>query len=278
MVWLFSGPSCNLINPPETLPAYVRIDTIGLVGNPAIQGFLSHNIGDAWIIVNNEISLAAYELPAVFPVLAQGETTLSISPGIRRNGFSNGREPYPLYSFYEVQRNLSPLDTVLLQPEVRYLDDVVFALIENFESGNNFTTTLESTGNFDVTSEPEKVFEGNRSGRILLDTEAAQIEIRSSEKVLPDENLRPVYLEIDYRCNQAFEVWVRSVPLFSGTPVNSYVVTVAPKEDWNKIYVYLSEQLGLLDDVVYQVTLKAIRPADIAEGEILLDNIKLVYR
>ncbi len=273
-----SGPSCDVINPPEVIPAYIRIDTILLTGSPGSQGFLSHNISDAWIIVNNETSYAAYELPVVFPVFEQGQTTITVSAGIRRNGISNAREPYPLFQFYEVQRNLAPLDTVVLMPEVRYQDDAVFQLLENFETGNNFTETLESTGSFALVSDPSKVFEGNLSAQILLSADGQRMDIRSSEEVLPDENLRPVYLEIDYRCNQSFEVWVRSIPVFGGAPISSYIISLSPKEDWNKIYVYLTDQLGLLDDAVYQVSIQASKDPEVEEGEILLDNIKLIYR
>jgi len=271
------APSCEIVNPPESLPAYLRIDTIILEGNPSEQGFLSHNITEAWVVINNQISLSAYQLPAVVPVLAEGPTTITISAGIRRNGLSNAREAYPLYGFYSVERTLQPFDTVVINPVVRYQSDIVFALLENFETGNNFAATLESNASFEVINDPAMAFEGNRFARILLE-ENEFLEIRSSEKSLPDVGLAPVYLEIDYRGNQPFEVWVRSVPLFSGTPINSFLVSVAPKEDWNKIYVYFSEQLGQLDNAVYQVSIQAIRDPGVEIGEIYLDNLKLVYR
>lgn len=270
-------PSCELINPPESLPAYLRIDTIILQGNPGEQGFLSHNITEAWVVINNQTSLSAYQLPAVVPVLAEGPTTITINAGIRRNGLSNAREDYPLFEFYEVERTLNPFDTVLISPVVRYESDVVFSLLENFETGNNFSPTLESNASFEVISDPDLAFEGNRCARIQLEEEEF-LEIRSSEKSLPDVGLAPVYLEMDYRGNQPFEVWVRSVPLFSGSPISSFIVSVAPKEDWNKIYVYFSEQLGQLDDAVYQISIQAVRDPGVELGEIYLDNLKLVYR
>ncbi|MBI1193961.1 MAG: hypothetical protein GC205_12445 [Bacteroidetes bacterium] len=271
------APSCELINPPEQLPTYLRIDTIILEGNPGEQGFLSHNISEAWVVINNQLSLSAYQLPAVVPVLAEGPTTITINAGIRRNGLSNSREAYPLYEFYAVERTLQPFDTLQLNPVVRYQNDIVFSLLENFETGNNFAPTLESNASFEVINDPSLAFEGNRCARVLLEG-TEYLEIRSGEKSLPDVGLAPVYLEMDYRCNQPFEVWVRSVPLFSGTPISSFIVSVAPKDDWNKIYVYLSEQLGQLDDAVYQISIQAIRDPGVEVGEIYLDNLKLLYR
>ncbi len=271
-------PACNIINPPEIVPAYIKVDTITLTGNPSTQGFLTHNFGDVWAVLDNEISIAAYELPTVFPVFANGETTITLSPGIRRNGFSNAREAYPMMSFFEVQRNLQPLDTVFLSPSVRYLDDVVFALLENFETGNNFTVSTGSTGSFAITSEPDQIFEGNRSGLISLEGSSQAIELRSTTMVLPDQGGRPVYLELDYRCNLPFDIVVRSTPTGSALPLNSYVVTVAPRADWNKIYIYLTEQLGLQVGALYQVSIQAQGSDSPAQGEILIDNLKILYR
>jgi hypothetical protein len=271
-------PACELINPEEIIPAYIRVDTVLLQGDPSTQGALSHKIGDVWVVSGDVQTLAAYEMPTVFPVFANGPTRIVLQPGIRRNGFSNSREAYPLYTFYDVERNLQPLDTVVLVPEVRYLSDVVFSLIESFETGNNFTLTAESAGEFTVISDPALVFEGNRSALLKLGNPGELTEIRSTERILPSTGQRPVYVEIDYRNNHNIDVWLRTIPV-SGDPFNSYIVTMGPQDNWNKIYVNLTDFIGTVrTDAVYQVVFRTFRDARVENPEILLDNIKLVYR
>ena len=51
-----------------------------------------------------------------------------------------------------------------------------------------------------------------------------------------------VFLELDYKCNQPFDIWLRANQ--SPNFLSSYIVTLAPKEDWNKIYINLSEDNG----------------------------------
>jgi hypothetical protein len=274
--WL--APGCELINPEEIVPAYIRVDTVLLAGDPSTQGALSHNIGDVWVVAGDVQTLAAYEMPTVFPVFANGPTRIVLQPGIRRNGFSNSREAYPLYTFFDVERNLQPLDTVVLVPEVRYLDDVVFSLIENFETGNNFTLVPGSAGGFTVISDPALVFEGNSSALLSLGDPGELSEIRSTERSLPSTGQRPVYVEIDYRNNHNIDVWLRTIPV-SGEPFNSYIVTMGPQENWNKIYINLTDFITTTNPgTVYQVALRTFRDARVENPEILLDNIKLVYR
>ena len=47
--------SCEWIDEPEQIPAYIRIENINVSTTTAEQGSNSHNILDAWIFVDNQL-------------------------------------------------------------------------------------------------------------------------------------------------------------------------------------------------------------------------------
>src|SRR5688500_14664775 len=46
---LLAFPSCNLINPQEDIPSYIRIDSFHLTTDYPIEGSASHFVTDGWV-------------------------------------------------------------------------------------------------------------------------------------------------------------------------------------------------------------------------------------
>ncbi len=88
--------SCYKFDGDQTIPAYLKIDTVLLKTYYPEQGSNSNAIKDVWVYVNDQ-QIGAFELPAMFPVLAMGNQKLEIRPGIKVNGISSTRAPYPFY-------------------------------------------------------------------------------------------------------------------------------------------------------------------------------------
>ncbi|MES2398217.1 MAG: hypothetical protein V4549_19535, partial [Bacteroidota bacterium] len=88
--------SCELYNPAEPIPAYIRIDKIDLATIPG-QGTDSHKITDAWVYIDEQL-IGCFELPATFPVLYEGSHQVKIAPGIKVNGIAATRSPYPFFN------------------------------------------------------------------------------------------------------------------------------------------------------------------------------------
>ena len=87
-----SYSSCDLINPDEQIPSFLRIDSISMAtGNG--EGNPDHNIVDAWVYENEKL-LGIFELPAVIPILVDGEANIRIRGGIKLNGQVGTRIPY----------------------------------------------------------------------------------------------------------------------------------------------------------------------------------------
>ena len=86
-VLLFSFGACTKFEGNQTVPAYLKIDTVFFSTNYSLQGENSHEITDFWIYVDDQ-QIGVFELPAMFPVLAMGKHKLEIRPGIKVNGIS----------------------------------------------------------------------------------------------------------------------------------------------------------------------------------------------
>jgi hypothetical protein len=257
--------SCNLINPVEPTPAYVHIPSIELTTDYVDEGSASHSIVDAWVYVDNQV-VGVFELPAEFPVLETG-SKIQVFPGIKQDGISNTRIPYPFYEVHEQQYSLQPATIDTISPSIRYRSGVMFPLKEDFEIGNDFTE-------MGITSAIGDVFEGDKSGFILLDAGIPDFVASSQPYPLPGNGSR-VFLEMDYRNEGAFNVLLL-VNASSGPDIK-YVITINPKDDWNKIYIDLTSAVSSNPATSYQVVFAGELPQGKSEAAYYWDNIKLVH-
>src|SRR6187399_1229213 len=82
----FSG--CEIINPTEDTPAYLKINNITV--NPARSstenfGSASANVVDAWVYANGK-QIGVFELPATIPILASGPVEITVLSGVYADG------------------------------------------------------------------------------------------------------------------------------------------------------------------------------------------------
>ncbi|MEM9024932.1 MAG: hypothetical protein AAGB22_14400, partial [Bacteroidota bacterium] len=103
MAGLLNLSSCDIINPEEEIPSFLRIDSINLnITNSGIQGAPTENITEAWVFWNSEL-IGVFELPAIIPILAAGQGELQVAAGIQVNGIGAKREIYPFYQAFRNQ-------------------------------------------------------------------------------------------------------------------------------------------------------------------------------
>ena len=72
----FSG--CEIINPKEDTPSYLKINSIPLNTRKSASetyGSNSNNIVDAWVFANGKL-IGSFELPATIPILAEGNVEI----------------------------------------------------------------------------------------------------------------------------------------------------------------------------------------------------------
>jgi len=292
--------SCQKFKGDQTIPAYIRIDSITLQTNYEEEGAPTHNITDAWVYINNE-SIGAYELPAVFPILANGITEVRIDPGIELNGIAGLRSPYPFYQpiiqdveLVEGEEVNLNTDTLFMGNEYvpytmvcKYYQNLKFVWMEDFEDPS---LSLDSTSKSrtDITrTEPANSPEAflatysKYSGLMILGEEKYLIDVATNVGnddgfILPKVG-EFVFLEFDFKNNNYFTTGFYAKEL--SQIVQHPVLNMNPASEWKKIYVNLtpgvSSQIGAID---FNIFFGALKEAAVDEPRILIDNIKLIHR
>jgi len=283
LAFIFIFSACEIINPEETIPSYIRINQIGLETAYG-QGTASQKIVDAWIYVDDEL-IGAFELPATFPVIAEGYHEIIIKPGIELNGIAPTRAIYPFYS--PIIKNINFIkDSIIVLDSLftlttSYYNDAVFPWKnpigqEDFEeSGITIDSTYRSETGITVTS--QDVFEGNHSGLVTLSGTVDFFEAKSIKAFDKPGVGSYVFLELNYKTNNYFTVGIFA-QLTTGANVQHPIFVLNPNNEWNKIYINLTPTINRETQLYeFNIFFGAVLEDDVDKAEIFFDNIKLVH-
>jgi len=262
-------------------PAYLSIDSVGMQTDYVSEGTASHRITTVWTEVNGQ-NQGVYELPALFPVLAEGSLAIRLDAGINENGTSSTRS---IHSFLEPvlsSAEFVPGDTVRLGTlQTRYRANATVLKVEDFEGvGLNLVASSRSDTLLYRTSDSSLVFPfpgepGTQSGVAFLSDADVLFEVLTADAYfLPIA--QPVYLELNY--------WT-DIPLVVGLEIRTSAqtiqvntATINPNTEWNKIYVNLqSEVSGYPGAIDYKVFLGGLNFEGRGAKRVLIDNLKLVF-
>jgi hypothetical protein len=274
------GSGCTLFDEKEPIPSYLYIEPFTVQTDPAEEGTNSAKVTEVWVNVNNDF-LGAYILPALVPVLAEGDAEIVLNAGVRDNGISNTPEIYPFYAPFSEVRNLEPNVVDTIRPFVTYTDAARIPLIEDFEIENHQFQTVRQGPEIELFTDGG--FEG-QSARIHLDTINPAVEIGSNFAYagLTDLDIR-VYLEVNYKSDVPVIFGLAGINAgLPGFGAVNYQVGFTERSDWNKIYFNLSGITAQGQFDAYRVIFfSSIIAADgsliTEEADIWLDNIKLVH-
>lgn len=271
--------SCNLINPDEPIPAYLKGNDI-VVNTTPFQGSSSHKIIDLYVFIDNQAA-GCHPSGSTFPLLYEGEHAFVFSAGISVNGIAAARGIYPFYKSYSTTLTLSPGKITEIYPVFEYTDNAIFKWSENFDnpgSGIGFISTTSAGADlvFLPSGSPE-IFEGNNSGTIQLNNSFPGFDIESSLSfTLPKIN-KAIFLELNYKCTGQFEIGLTANYALSGTQ-RWYAITVNPKSTWNKLYVNLApgtaENTNANDFKLY---LKGSLSEGNSSAVYFFDNLKIIH-
>lgn len=259
--------SCTKEN--DSIPAYVEINTVNLLTDPNF-GESTENISDIWFYVD-DILQGVYEIPVQFPILEQGTKNIRIRAGVKANGISSTRIQYPFYSSYIDTIELNEDESINISPEFTY-NNAYQAIIEDFESsGTIIDSTLNSEIDFSIITEDQL----NYYAYAKIDTPNINFEVSTQDLILPQQGA-PVYLEIDYKCSTEFLVGV--YVNYSQNVEKKDLIWVTSKEDWNKIYINLTQTISeSIGAVSFKVFVNMRRMGDSNSEEISFDNVKILY-
>lgn len=268
----FSFYACNKEKLKAKIPAYIHIDTVFVSSNYATQGSNSNKITDVWLTIDGK-SYGTYPLPATIPINLSGTQHLNIKAGIKANGISNTRKIYPFYTKYLDTLDLKPNEDYTIIPNFSYHSSTKLKWMEDFESaGIDFNYLNTSNIKFSKVSQPE-AFEGGFSGYVKIDQTHPFVEAHSSA-ISHFNRSSPTFLELNYKCSHSFKVGFYYDKLVPNNQIS--VLTITPKDKWNKIYVDLSNAISRYPYSKIYIFIGAKLNSGETEAEIYLDNIKLV--
>ncbi len=278
---------CYKISGNQTIPAYISIDDFNLNTYYPEQGSSSSEITDVWVYLNDDL-LGIYEFPdnrpMIFPVLAEGKNKLEIRPGIKLNGISSTRVPYPFYKpvifedFDFIPGTTQSLGTLTTE----YYAGTKFAWLEDFEQANislsDFGDTI--TERTQPENNPAAFLTANSrySGEITLTNERDQYGSTSFNAFEVQKAGTYTMLEMNFKIDNFLQV---GVVIFDDVydVVEKDLVILNHTDEWKKIYINLGSNLSLYPTYEsYKVIFRAGLEEENSSGKIFIDNIKVVYR
>lgn len=274
----FSG--CDAINPKEEIPAYIHIDSIVLNDGPNNpSGTISHDIQDAWVLSDDQF-IGVFELPATIPILQEGPQDIVVRAGIKNNGISNTRAPYPFYDTIKLERTLEPKKVDSLGTlNTRYIGPANFRWVERFEDTGNITlrNNENATVPFELTSDPEEVFNGKYSLKADFEEQGDFFEVKLLERqAMQLSAARNIYLEVNFNTAVEIKVGIIAIAPNGNTTQRSKVVLNETNGEWNKIYINLLRNIQRFPkDHRFQVFFGRVKRSA-GPAKAYLDNIKLI--
>ncbi len=265
--------SCEIINPGEDVPSYIRVESISLVTDSVTQGSASNKITDVWLYVDDQ-PLGVYEMPVSIPVLAGGTHYISVRAGIIVNGIAATRVYYPFYTFYNDTINLIRGSVTTISPVVHYFSGTIFALEESFSGpGYDIVRSTASDTTYQVINN-QNSFEGG-TGAAYLDASHPVFECEPFDSLQLPMN-SPVYMELNYKSNTDFSVSMRAIT--SQLTYNIFVLNIRATTEWKKIYINLTDWLALYPGAYgYKPYIHLERNSDVGDAQLFFDNFKVVH-
>lgn len=268
--------SCDLFDSTDRLPQTININSVDVTSNLE-QGSDSHNINYVWIFSEGN-SLGTFELPVSAPFVQEenGPVELEYNAGVKRNGFISEIVLYPFYERIVETVNYEEGSTYEPNLTFKYKDNIQFRLIEGFENNHVFTRDADNNTATKLELSTDNPRDGIYCGLMEVDTSQSEIEV-SSQFFMQDipANGSAVYLEMDYRNDVEFEVGL--IGGGESLSFKNYYIVLTPKEDWNKIYLNITDLLVGSQLPGYTILFKVTLPEDKLSGQVFVDNVKLIH-
>jgi hypothetical protein len=269
---------CDIINPEESLPAYLRLGRSTVLVDPAQPLVSDLGIRDLWIFRGQEF-LGVYQIGAVIPFFPTQATEFVIEGGVFETGLSASRVRYPFWQPITLQVPTGALDTFTLTPTFQYYPDSLLAypFVEDFESvGSNFVelVTGANAATLDITN--ADAFEGSRSGEIVFGPDFSQYEGASAGFFsLPQRGNNDVWVELTYKNNVPFTVGLYYVTNTDAGDLGDGIFFNSNME-WNTVYVHVNDFVrSVPETAVFRLYIRA--NSNGASGKLLLDQVRVIY-
>lgn len=270
------GFGCNIVNPTEIVPTYVRIDSFVVERNPLMFPPLStsHNINNISVYYNNS-PIGNFDLPATIPVMATGNGKLQIAPGIVIDGRNDLITQYPYYTLDTLDLVAQPGKTITHVAKTKYYTFTKPQEIAYFDLGATDFSKWGGNKVMVAVTDDSLVFEGGGSGAIYL-TAVGDSSIDSSSRLLTIPLNGASYIEFNYNSTIPFYVGMQAnlSNVFYSSPY--FLAGIRPNYKWQKFYLNVSSFAAQYQATSYNFYVKAVLADGQSSGRLLLDNIQLI--
>lgn len=263
--------SCERFENKAEIPAFVKIDSVQCFTNESNEGTNNQKITDVWFNLEGS-QVGVFEIPTHFPVIANSRKPVSLRAGIVKSGIHDYREPYPFFKTIRDTLDFVGTKTIILNPVFEYKEETKF-WIENFEDPGLKFHTNDSTNLLTQSIDPENA--SNHIGYIHLPDTISAFQIYTSINI--QLAYTPIYMEIEYKNDEAFGVGILMQKQGGGYETLSPFTIVKSSENWNKLYLNLSEQMAANPGALSYDVYFFFASNNGEEANIFLDNIKILY-
>lgn len=235
------------------------------------QGSNSSKITDLWVYTNGQFQ-GAFPYNHLIPIVNNNKSAkIQIFAGIKNNGIAETRVFWPFYSPLEFDTLIESGKTIEMPLVFEYNSNTKFVINENFDNvGNVFNNSSISDTIYNITSSEESL-EGNYL-KLELKGQSVIGQIETSQTYSLPAGSENVYLELNYKCNKEFSIGL----IGDKDPQLKEAITLSAKENWNKIYIQLSNTVSSAPvSNKYKLYFRMINNND--NSKLYIDNLKLIY-
>jgi hypothetical protein len=276
--WRFILPICfvylSSCAKENVVPSYIHIPAFKTEVSSG-QGSANQKISDVWVYVNGEIN-GVFPLPAIVPILELDKTEITLFAGIRNNGTRSNPVIYPFMNQISISKTLvaNKLDTIL--PTLTYLARTKFWMVEDFENNHSFTVNLDNNNAVSFNVVPNG-FEG-KCIEANIDKSNPRIEKASRINAQLTNNAENIYLEMHYKTEALLTVGIIGSSTTTPNGVVIYKISLKPNQEWNKIYINLTNEAKELRMTDYKIVFLGELPDNVTKAKIQIDNVKLLEK
>ena len=196
-------------------------------------------------------------------------------PAVPMDGIKSNSKVYPMLDIIESFVDKDPLSRDTMNLTFDYREEVQFNTLEGFEFSNNLNLNIDNNSNTTISRTEETSFEGAFSGKIHLTKDEPICHIGAANRITAQEIYKGLFLEMTYK--NEIELFVGlSAKNNEGTVIHKYKVYLAPKTDWNTIYVDLTDIYLKAGSTDVRLALGAeMDTTKMTTADIYIDNVSL---
>ncbi len=273
LVMIIHFSSCGIFDGSDATENFIHfkrpnhITTLG-------QGSNEHRIKDLWVTMDQQ-DLGVWPINSTVPFLPELDpATIRVNAGVRNNGAFTSSITYPFYETVILEKNFvdNEVDTITL--DFRYKDVTKFSFIEDFEGNHLFTKDEDDDPESQVDIQE---IDGSKVAVLNVKPDHEIVDVSTSIAyfdVVGTNNF--VFLELEYKAETTFTVGVNAV---SSTGEEAFVpfIFLVESNEWNKVYLNLSETVQLQNVESFRVRLTLQSSSATADETVYIDNIKLLH-